>query len=274
MELSAASQGTNPCPICLGPIVQESYLDTCFHKFCYNCIVQWTKVVASKQSLLPSSVKCPLCKRENYSLIRGFDGTSFERLYVNQNFGNGFFLTKAHKCRLQCYHTEPGIANAAFDVSRYWKSRKYLQSNQWLQSWLKREIQALAQDEDIEIIVHHILGVFDCFLRRNEQKHVKTPEIIREEFKALVSDAARPFIAARTNHFVDEMELFLASGLTIEAYDQVYAEYLGWNNSSASNIAAAVERSNENTPVAEGSNESTTIIPDLSIFYEYYIGSD
>ncbi|XP_038702563.1 E3 ubiquitin-protein ligase Topors-like [Tripterygium wilfordii] len=228
MELTpAALKGTNPCPICLGPIVQESYLDKCFHKFCYDCIVQWTRVVSSKQSLSPSSVNCPLCNTENYSLIRGFDGTWFERRYVNQNFRDSFsFITKAHKYRLQCYCTEPaGILNAAaaFDVSSYWNSGKYLQSNQWLQSWLKREVQALTKVEDVDIIVHHLIGVFDSFVRRNEQKHVKTSGMIREEFKTLVSDAARPFILERTNRFVDEIELFLASGLSIEAYDGDYA---------------------------------------------------
>lgn len=39
-----------------------------------------------------------------------------------------------------------------------------------------------------------------------------------------------PFLAARTNRFVDELELFLASGLNIEAYDNVYMQQLGWNN--------------------------------------------
>lgn len=31
-------------------------------KFCYNCILHWSKVVATKHSQPPSSVKCPLCK--------------------------------------------------------------------------------------------------------------------------------------------------------------------------------------------------------------------
>ena len=30
---SSSSGYSNPCPICLGPFIQESYLDTCFRKF-------------------------------------------------------------------------------------------------------------------------------------------------------------------------------------------------------------------------------------------------
>lgn len=40
---------------------------------------------------------------------------------------------------------QPGIVNDIFDVLRFWKSRKYLQSNVWLHGWLKRELQTLMQ---------------------------------------------------------------------------------------------------------------------------------
>ncbi|KAA8545095.1 hypothetical protein F0562_019879 [Nyssa sinensis] len=166
---SSSSSDSNPCPICLGPVVQDSYLDRCFHKFCYNCIVHWTKVVASKHSRPPSSVKCPLCKTENLSIIHGYDGSSFQQHYVNQEFGNGVFFSKAHKYRLQCYYIEPGSITDKLNVSRYWKSCKYLQPNKWLDSWLRREIQALIQEEDVDIIMHHILGVIDSF-RRDDKK--------------------------------------------------------------------------------------------------------
>ncbi|KAJ0078941.1 hypothetical protein Patl1_22680 [Pistacia atlantica] len=106
---SASSGDPNPCPICLGPMVQDSYLDKCYHKFCYNCIIQWTKVVASKHSSLLSSVKCPLCKTENFSIIHGYDGTHFQRHYIGQNSGDRFIFSKAHKYRLQCYYTESGL---------------------------------------------------------------------------------------------------------------------------------------------------------------------
>ncbi|CAL5400590.1 unnamed protein product [Camellia sinensis] len=140
------------------------------------------------------------------------------------------FFSEAHKYRLQCYYIEPVTLrslNDKFIVSRYWKARKYLQRNQWLQTWLRREIQALIQEEDVEIIIHHILGVIDSF-RRNDQKSPTTPEAKQEHFKALVSQAATPFLIGRTDRFVNEVELFLASGLNIDAYDKVYMQHLGW----------------------------------------------
>ncbi|XP_021282878.1 uncharacterized protein LOC110415528 isoform X1 [Herrania umbratica] len=253
-----SQQDFNPCPICLGPLVQESYLDTCFHKFCYNCIVHWSRVVASKRSRPSSSVKCPLCKTENFSVISGFDGTCFQRHYINQDFENGFTFSKAHKYRLQCYYSEPGIVNDIFDVLRFWKSRKYLQSNVWLHSWLKRELQTLMQEEDVDVVVHHIHGVINSFLRRIEQTHLlkKPAEAKQDDFRTAVFDAAKPFLLARTDRFVNELELFLASGLNIDAYDAVYMQRLGWNTPGGTT----------STKPAEEPSQHVGVVPYLFIF--------
>ncbi|KAI8007758.1 hypothetical protein LOK49_LG07G02895 [Camellia lanceoleosa] len=69
---------------------------------------------------------------------------------------------------------------------------------------------------------------FNVFYILNDQKSPTTPETKQEHFKALVSQAATPFLIGRTNRFVNEVELFLALGLNIEAYDKVYMQHLGW----------------------------------------------
>ncbi|KAK4273486.1 hypothetical protein QN277_021873 [Acacia crassicarpa] len=246
--VSSDLQDSNCCPICLGPVLQESYLDKCFHKFCFNCISRWSKVVASKHHSPPSSVKCPLCKTENFSMIYGFDGSYFRRQYMNEDSGDRFTLSRAQRYRLQCYYTEPGILEDIFDITRYWKSQKYHQPNCWIQTWLKREIQALIQEEDVDIIVHHILGVTSASLSWREQKcHVLSPEKKQEEFKMAVSEAARPFLASRTSRFVYEVQLFLASGLNIEAYDAVYMQRLGWSAPGIDTQASQTELVDRNT---------------------------
>lgn len=40
------------CPICLSDIDNKSMTDTCLHKFCFTCLLEWSKVRAV----------CPLCK--------------------------------------------------------------------------------------------------------------------------------------------------------------------------------------------------------------------
>lgn len=172
----------------------------------------------------PSSVQCPLCKAENYSVIHGYNGGSFQRHYINED---RIFLSEAHKYRSQCYYTETGTLSDRFDVQRYWKLRKYLQPNRWIHDWLRRELQVLTTEEDVEVIVHHIVGSLDLF--RNRQKHSVASANVKEDFKSLISEAARPFIASRAERFVNELELFLASGLTIDAYDKVYMQQLARN---------------------------------------------
>ncbi|XP_013584157.1 PREDICTED: uncharacterized protein LOC106293031 [Brassica oleracea var. oleracea] len=260
---SSSFSGGDPCPICLGPILQESYLDTCFHKFCFGCIKQWIKVVSSKVTKPLSSVKCPLCKTDNISIIYNFDGHSFDRHYVDPNITDGFVLTKEHRYRLQCYYTESGFLADVFDVPRFWKLKKLLQRNRWLESWLRRELQALMQEEDVDIVLHHLVGAMDSFCKRTEQRHkqeTRSAEAFQEQFKTVIAEAARPFLMARTDRFVDELELFLASGLNMEAYDAVYKQRLDKNNSREIGVA--------NESREEEENRRTRVTPNLFLFEE------
>lgn len=123
----------------------------------------------------------------------------------------------------------------------------------------------------IIILNDDILFDFHCawictkhsFFRNDQKYHLKRPETKQEEFKALVSDAARRFLGARTDRFVNEVELFLASGLNIEAYDAVYMQRLGWSYHGVTSEAS------------EGAAiQQTPLIPYLYIFDEDSDGPD
>ncbi|PKU63463.1 uncharacterized protein LOC110095954 [Dendrobium catenatum] len=222
METSGRSE-PEACPICYEPLRREAYLDRCFHAFCYHCIVQWSEFVKEKYCQSAPSVKCPLCKVENFSIVYSFDGESFRRFYLNGDCQDSFF-TSGHEFRLQCYRSEPGNI---FNVQRYWKHHRYRQKNIWLPSWLRREIQTLTKEEDVDIIFHHVHGVIEAFFRSNQENTIKlNPEKRQENFRALLVDAAMPFLGGKTERFISELELFLASALTIEAYDRVYMHHL------------------------------------------------
>lgn len=252
-----SSVNSNTCPICIGPLQKESYLDKCFHKFCYNCILRWSEVVASRHSKPPSSVKCPLCKTENIAIIHGYNGSYFQKHYFYEDVGNSAFFSDAHKYRLQCYYIEPGTLTDKFNVSLYWKSDKYVQKNRFLFNWLRRELQALVQEEDVDIIAHHLHGIIDSLGSSKKKAPGDSSGIKQEEFKASVSQAARPFLTGRTDRFVEELELFLASGLNIEAYDKVYIRHLGWNHEIAND-----DDDDDDVVIPE----NTPLIPSLSFF--------
>ncbi|KAL6636710.1 hypothetical protein ACP70R_024282 [Stipagrostis hirtigluma subsp. patula] len=79
-------------------------------------------------------------------------------------------------------------------------------------------------DENVETIVHHIHGVIGSFMERREKEPTSrkiSHEKVREQFKRLLSDAARPFLLGRTERFITEVELFLVSNLNMEAYNKL-----------------------------------------------------
>ncbi|XP_051177550.1 uncharacterized protein [Lolium perenne] len=232
---AAAASAACPCPICLESFRDEAYLDACLHSFCFKCITQWVKIVASKHEEPLSSVKCPLCKTENVSIIHAFDGESFQRHYIEQDRGKRY-LSDTQEFISQIYNTRE-IPDDASSVEQYWKQRKYLRKNTWLEMWLRQEIQALTQDENVETIVYHIHGVIESFMKRQEKLHTlkqTLPEQTREEFRSLLSDTARPFLLGRTARFVAEVELFLISQRNIDAYSRARVQRF---TESASHVA-------------------------------------
>ena len=52
------------CAICLGALQNVAHTDTCMHKFCFVCLLEWSKVRAV----------CPLCKSKFKSIIHNIKG--------------------------------------------------------------------------------------------------------------------------------------------------------------------------------------------------------
>lgn len=64
------------CAICLCNISNRAFLDKCWHRFCFVCIMQWSEVTPS----------CPLCKQPFDALIYDVESeTQFKRLVVESD---------------------------------------------------------------------------------------------------------------------------------------------------------------------------------------------
>lgn len=92
---------------------------------------------------------------------------------------------------------------------------------------------------------HLFYGFLVNLLRQPKGHHLQPPEEKRREFKKLVSDAARSFLSRRTDRFVDELELFLASGLNLDAYDKVCMEHLHMATSLAPSDGSADDENDQ-----------------------------
>jgi hypothetical protein len=66
------------CPICLGSIDPIAMPDVCFHRFCFRCIAEWTKVTP----------RCPLCARLYSALVYDVDPIAkrFKKVSVLEDF--------------------------------------------------------------------------------------------------------------------------------------------------------------------------------------------
>ncbi|KAK8926207.1 hypothetical protein KSP39_PZI018059 [Platanthera zijinensis] len=263
---SGRSDPEEVCPICLEPPKREAYLDHCFHSFCYHCIVQWSKFVKKKSYQEEPSIKCPLCKAENLSIVHSFDGESFLRFYFNGDSRNSFF-TSSHGYRLQCYSCELDDIHETPLWSQTRESSYYSFKNVRLISHLYRGIMLFIQEEDVGIIVHHVHGVIEAFFRSNKGDNTTlNPEKRREMFRALLIDAAWPFLHARTERFADELELFLASGLNIDAYDEVYMHHLeNYSSSEASGHVAPIAEKMQEARLRWSASVSETRMKEITL---------
>jgi len=245
------SMGGNQCPICLEPITAEAFLDQCFHKFCYHCILQWSQTLSNQQPKSFPRLHCPLCKMQNTSIIHNFIGPTFQRHYISKLPAESFALSEAHVRRLKVY-SEPPVSNKQALGHR--KQHGNLPSSRWLQCWIRRELQALMQEEDVDIVMHHVLGVLESFQRRTMQKiSTGESELRRAQYKSSVSDAVRPFIFENSGRFADELEAFLISGLDIAAYDEF--TFQGSKTGYISGGSSSRELSNRDASVLYASSE-------------------
>jgi len=59
------------CSICLSTVEDRAFTDACYHTFCFECLVEWSRVRAV----------CPLCKKSFHSIIHSFRSYDDYELY-------------------------------------------------------------------------------------------------------------------------------------------------------------------------------------------------
>ncbi|MEQ2270979.1 hypothetical protein XENORESO_018881 [Xenotaenia resolanae] len=70
------------CPICLDIFHNMSHLDRCLHKFCFRCILEWSK----------NKPECPLCKQPFSSIYHSIKSDEdFQKYELKQQVDNSSF---------------------------------------------------------------------------------------------------------------------------------------------------------------------------------------
>ncbi|XP_024145911.1 topoisomerase I binding, arginine/serine-rich a [Oryzias melastigma] len=263
------------CPICLDVFHNISYLDRCLHKFCFRCILEWSK----------NKAECPLCKQPFTSIYHSIKSEQdFQKYELKQQVENtsfGYFegvrfryrttLTGVHR-QMRGRTSPPPDNGVMFEASanpplqrqdRYIRrmmarlaarrraesegrtvnnvreqeminfrrelyrqgvkvrsvrdggrsrdtSAEFYRRNpaclHRLVPWLKRELTVLygAHGSLVNIVQHIIMS-----------------RITRYDMEdGAIQEELRPFLQARTEHFLHEFISFAKSPFNMEAYDQ------------------------------------------------------
>ncbi|KFM81159.1 E3 ubiquitin-protein ligase Topor, partial [Stegodyphus mimosarum] len=73
---SASCDRSSPepsCAICLEQLQNKSFTDSCFHMFCFKCLVEWSKV----------KPECPLCKQSFKSIVHNVcSDVEYDQYYI------------------------------------------------------------------------------------------------------------------------------------------------------------------------------------------------
>ncbi|KAM6939965.1 topoisomerase I binding, arginine/serine-rich a [Xenentodon cancila] len=81
-KMSAEVSPDSKCPICLDIFHNISYLDRCLHKFCFRCILEWSK----------NKPECPLCKQPFNSIYHSIKSEQdFQKYELKQQVDNSSF---------------------------------------------------------------------------------------------------------------------------------------------------------------------------------------
>jgi len=183
---------TQECAICLSSTsTSPCLLDSCFHLFCLSCISEWAKI---------GGRICPLCKRTFCSIIFNIrSDTQFRTRRLDRPDSQGSPLDVVdNDCAFRRSLYDRGLAGHAAissnlvppDHKDAFRARDHLQR---LRPWLVRELQALTEDWNPQLLVSMVEGL----LTRVGLE------------KATLQTALQEFLFSRTNLFVEELTKFL-----------------------------------------------------------------
>jgi len=219
------------CPICLEKFDNITFLDICFHQFCFVCILQWSEV----------NFKCPLCKSDFHSLIYDVKSNTDYKRYplfpstggikkFNNNNRTTTTTTTTNSSFRNNYigSSQPNIEEGlAFRSSVYAKGIRAIPMvaafklflnpiainsnfNVWrlkLEPWIKRELRAIIPTTETGSLIILQELIMEILRKHN----IKTDPKVKASLER--------FLFHKTDHFIHELICFACSPYGVAAYD-------------------------------------------------------
>ena len=225
------------CSICLGTVEDRAFTDACYHTFCFECLVEWSRVRAV----------CPLCKKSFHSIMHAFRSFDDHKIYQvpTSYVSNAVHISSpsnsssSHFSRITRFwnaeSTMPLVHDSEFMLSLrrriyanpeemqlrgLWSSDGVLMSSahhqvtpamfdnyplmmERVQPWVIRDVTAIVGNGDVQTVVGIVLDL----LRR-------IPVTSEDFYERLF-----PYLGLHTRRFLFELDAFAKSSFNVSTYD-------------------------------------------------------
>mmetsp|Transcript_21591 Transcript_21591/g.60002 ORF Transcript_21591/g.60002 Transcript_21591/m.60002 type:complete len:336 (-) Transcript_21591:176-1183(-) len=229
------------CPICHSTIVlaEEAFLERCYHRFCFHCILQWTETQAAHPPGSGDGFTCPLCKGPYKYILHDVHDHSFRQHFVPGHKrpqllhqDGSFTLTTAQRRRRGLYFCPSSRPPIAAERQLTAAAGTRLASSALrgqVELWLRRELQALLLQEDVSLVLLHAMGSVEfpeSTLRSTGAGRLtaiqKRARVAPLDMSWLTdfAETCRPFVGGHAEILAEQLGAFYRSGLTVAAYDR------------------------------------------------------
>lgn len=250
------------CSICLGKMENKSFTNSCFHQFCFTCLLEWSKV----------KPECPLCKQPFKSIVHNVRSMEdYDQYYLRFENINSWDSPNGRRFRYRS--TLTAERRREITLGRFLRSHSHRYSDDSLDSRLLPSSHPLASTSDYRRFVyeqnlwaqtmrsvrfrecgptfysqnpacthrlipwinrelnalqygHQVAFLMELILSLILRFHIQSPE-----FEELV----RPYFLSNTSHFIHEFHSFARSPLDMTEYDRrvTYRERINEVSSSS-----------------------------------------
>ncbi|KAL1249247.1 hypothetical protein QQF64_020252 [Cirrhinus molitorella] len=248
-RLLANASPDSKCPICLDSFKNVASLNRCLHRFCFRCIHEWSK----------NKAECPLCKQPFHSIFHSVKGENDFKEFMVQPAENGAAPNAAagepparvlrprvlrgrerrgHRAQQPAPSSSPPLEDdVMFDGLT---DAVALAENQDVQQMVLRltarrhgrgEGRSLRRLRDQDVVAFRralyrtgreltvLYGSHGSLV--NIVQNIIISRIMNYNMEdSAIRDELRPFLLARTDHFLHELVSFARSTLNMEVYDQ------------------------------------------------------
>ncbi|GFQ70826.1 hypothetical protein TNCT_542031 [Trichonephila clavata] len=293
-----ASSPEPNCAICLEPLQNKSFIDSCLHTFCFTCLLEWSKV----------KPECPLCKQQFKSIVHNVQkDMTFEEYHVSSMTNIqlwSYFGRTEHRFRYPTTLTSSRILErnrssnqesyenqinshrmryAPHSVRRYSTSqmicmpcpfrRRVYAENLWVKPLAKTRVRIATPEffKSNPACTHRLIPWLNRELVSLWQDNEGQVTFVLELIMSLVvrynitSEEflihIEPYMGNNTHHFIHEFYNFAISPLDMENYD-ARANYL---KESLQNDRSSSSPDSDVIPIFNSGHSTVTYLPESNI---------